>query len=435
MASKPLKLNSMNFFAWRANEQTSACYPLDFNPVLWHLVTISKLHQSEDPVRLLRAPLAHQLKGTSRILCASMALGELASATLATQYRFYAFPHASTAFGGAAPGYEHAYSPDPAAPTVCRACAVQGPSRALSRISHLSVDLPQPTRAPAPAPLRRRPRRGMGGLRSVGAPESSGCEGSNEAGDTAWAAKRTAMAPLPRHGGIGCTRARRGVESASRIARGGVKSYLIDVFPMRVVLLIVHHGGGTQLRQLMVSINIDTGLCTFPLLRDLTFGHNHYSATESSTMVFHGAPKLKSVILGVMIGGPRVVLPTTQLTSIKVVRIKPAAAADILRQATAVVEFTCTLWSDTTVPGAVPPLIHLESLVLRDGNWLPTTEKLLLDALAAPALRHLAVSERELGDDPISTIATFLSRSRCSHQSLHVAAATLPKTVYCAAFP
>jgi hypothetical protein len=130
-----------------------------------------------------------------------------------------------------------------------------------------------------------------------------------------------------------------------------------------------------------------------------------------------------------------VVLPWSQLTSIKAVRIKPAAAADILRQATAVVKFTCTLWLDTTVPGAVPPLIHLESLILRDGDWPTTTEKLLLDALAAPALRYLAVSEHELGDDPISTIATFLSRSRCSLQSLHAATAFLPKTVYCAAFP
>jgi hypothetical protein len=42
------------------------------------------------------------------------------------------------------------------------------------------------------------------------------------------------------------------------VVLGGVKSYLIDVFPMRVVLLIVHHGGGTQLRQLMVSIESDT---------------------------------------------------------------------------------------------------------------------------------------------------------------------------------
>ncbi|KAJ7289413.1 hypothetical protein C8J57DRAFT_1628267 [Mycena rebaudengoi] len=76
-------------------------------------------HPSRISRRARRASFAHQ-----------WLWGSFASATLATQYRFYAFPHASTAFGGAAPGYEHAYSPDPAAPTVCRACAVQAPFRA-----------------------------------------------------------------------------------------------------------------------------------------------------------------------------------------------------------------------------------------------------------------------------------------------------------------
>ncbi|KAJ7225021.1 hypothetical protein C8J57DRAFT_1535582 [Mycena rebaudengoi] len=157
----------------------------------------------------------------------------------------------------------------------------------------------------------------------------------------------------------------------------------------------------------------------FPLLRDLTFGPNPYSATESSIMVFHGAPQLKSVVLSHHcwdVGDHR------------------GVAADILRKAIALVKFTCTVWEDTTVPGAVPPLTHLESLILRDRQWWGT-QKLLLGALTAPALRQLTISEYELGDEPISTIATFLSRSRCSLQSLHVAAANLPKTAYCAAFP
>ncbi|KAJ7258927.1 hypothetical protein C8J57DRAFT_524224 [Mycena rebaudengoi] len=173
----------------------------------------------------------------------------------------------------------------------------------------------------------------------------------------------------------------------------------------------------------------------FPLLRELNFGSNHYCATENTIILFHGAPQLKSVVLSVMVNGPRVVLPWSQLTSIDVVRIKPAAAADILRQATAVVKFACTLWMDTAVPGAVPPLIHLESLILRDDHCPPRTEKLLLDALTAPVLRHLTISEYELGEEPLSTIATFLSRSCCSLQSLHADKASLSKTAYCVAFP
>ncbi|KAJ7258912.1 hypothetical protein C8J57DRAFT_1233905 [Mycena rebaudengoi] len=159
----------------------------------------------------------------------------------------------------------------------------------------------------------------------------------------------------------------------------------------------------------------------FPLLRDLSFGPNPYSATESSIMVFHGAPQLKSVVL-------------TYQHHCWDVGAHRGVAADILRQAIALVKFTCTMWEDTTVPGAVPPFTHLESLILRDRQWWGT-QKLLLDALTAPALRQLTISEYELGDEPISTIATFLSRSRCTLQSLHVAAANLPKTAYCAAFP
>ncbi|KAJ7259278.1 hypothetical protein C8J57DRAFT_1233647 [Mycena rebaudengoi] len=48
---------------------------------------------------------------------------------------------------------------------------------------------------------------------------------------------------------------------------------------------------------------------------------------------------------------------------------------------------------------------------------------------------HMAASRRELGHESISTIAAFLPRSHCSHQSLHAAEVMLPKTSYRVAFP
>ncbi|KAJ7256953.1 hypothetical protein C8J57DRAFT_1516998 [Mycena rebaudengoi] len=93
--------------------------------------------------------------------------------------------------------------------------------------------------------------------------------------------------------------------------------------------------------------------------------------------------------------------------------LEPEVAADILRHATALVYFTCTLLDDDIVPDIVPPLVHLQSLILpHDGND-SGPQKLLLDALTAPALEHLTVSEHELGQEPISTITAFLSRSYC----------------------
>jgi hypothetical protein len=177
----------------------------------------------------------------------------------------------------------------------------------------------------------------------------------------------------------------------------------------------------------------------FPLLRDLTFKASDYSMTglggETATAHFRDAHQLKSVVLGLVYNPSPLVLPWSQLTCITAEAVCLVYAADILRQATALVDLTCTLYDDDVVPGTVPPLVHLQSLILHDDEIDPGPQQLLLDVLTTPALRHLTVSERELGDEPISTIATFLSRSHCSLQSLHVNKAHLPKTTYCAAFP
>jgi hypothetical protein len=156
-------------------------------------------------------------------------------------------------------------------------------------------------------------------------------------------------------------------------------------------------------------------------------------------VVFGNVPQLKSVDLDVMFDPSQVVLPWSQLTRVSA-EMTPDAAADILRQACTLAKFTCILWSNpggNAIPvpaGVVPPLIHLESLILLHCGW-EKVQKLLLDALTAPALRHLTISEYELGDKPLSTIAAFLSRSRCSLQKLHVTVANLPRAAYCAAFP
>ncbi|KAJ7256923.1 hypothetical protein C8J57DRAFT_1516966 [Mycena rebaudengoi] len=174
----------------------------------------------------------------------------------------------------------------------------------------------------------------------------------------------------------------------------------------------------------------------FPLLRDLTFGPSLYSPNGGAITVFCDASQLKSVVLGVLFDPSRVVLPWSQLTSITAKMLDPSVAADILRQATALVHFNCTVWDDDIVPGPAPPLIHLKLLVLlyAENNDLGP-QKLLLDALTAPALEHLTISEHELDHEPISTIAAFLSRSHCSLQSLHATEAMLPQIVYCTAFP
>jgi hypothetical protein len=177
----------------------------------------------------------------------------------------------------------------------------------------------------------------------------------------------------------------------------------------------------------------------FPLLRDLTFGptHNYNSAIDSAIMVFCDAPQLKNVFLGPAFYPSRVVLPWSQLSSIDADSIIPADAADIMREATVLVNFRCSLWAFVSrPPRAVPALVHLKSLSIRDGEpSFYDVQKLLLDALTTPALRHLIVSERELGSEPISVIASLISRSHCSLESLRVTHSFLPEADYRAAFP
>jgi hypothetical protein len=79
--------------------------------------------------------------------------------------------------------------------------------------------------------------------------------------------------------------------------------------------------------------------------------------------------------------------------------------------------------------------MHLESLILSDSDH---SLHFLLDALTAPALRHLAISGpvNEFGGAAdISFIALFISRSKCSLALLQVTDATLPEVDYRAAFP
>jgi hypothetical protein len=175
---------------------------------------------------------------------------------------------------------------------------------------------------------------------------------------------------------------------------------------------------------------------SFPLLRHLTIAPSTYE-TESrpAKIILDNAPQLGSVVLGEFFKSPPLVLSWAQLTSIDVARMTPIKVVAILRQVTALVNFHGTLWDDIVVPGVLSPLVHLQSLIIRDGNNCQDPQRSLLDELTTPALRNLSISERELGIEPISTIASLFSRSRCALESLYVSHSKVLEADYCAAFP
>ncbi|KAJ7257075.1 hypothetical protein C8J57DRAFT_1074686 [Mycena rebaudengoi] len=178
----------------------------------------------------------------------------------------------------------------------------------------------------------------------------------------------------------------------------------------------------------------------FPLLRHLTIAPTTYGTEGGPKRLFGDTPQLESVVFGSLSNSPPLVLPWSQLTIIDAEMVTPIAAVAILQQARALIGFCCTLWDDVIVPGAVPPLLHLQSLIICDvdglgDNLFQDPQRLLLNALITPALRHLSFSERELGIEPISTITSLLSRSHCSLDSLHVTRSSLPEADYRVAFP
>jgi hypothetical protein len=141
-------------------------------------------------------------------------------------------------------------------------------------------------------------------------------------------------------------------------------------------------------------------------------------------------------VLGRYFYPSELVLPWSQLTSINAETITPAVAADILQEATVLVNLRCSLWDIDDVPRPVAPLTHLESLIIGVGeNSFDKSQKFLLDALPTPALRHLSVSQRRLGDQPISTITSLLSRSHCSLDPPHITHSSLCEADYHAVLP
>ncbi|KAJ7270437.1 hypothetical protein C8J57DRAFT_1605415 [Mycena rebaudengoi] len=199
-----------------------------------------------------------------------------------------------------------------------------------------------------------------------------------------------------------------------------VESPTFSELPQFTDTIISHSARWEQIELYCPSNELDWIEGTFSQLRQLNLRTYGYDAQASRTL-FDDAPHLTSVLLSVHFDQSQVVLPWSQLTRINAVRVAPAMAAHILRQATALASLRCTLWDAVAVPGALPPLVHLQSLMISDGNKnLFGPKKLLLDALTTPALRYLSVSGRELDDDPILTISSLLSRSHCVLDSLHV---------------
>jgi hypothetical protein len=167
-----------------------------------------------------------------------------------------------------------------------------------------------------------------------------------------------------------------------------------------------------------------------PLLRhvDLT------AEADPLGIIIHDAPLLRTAILST-IDLSNVILPWGQLTSLTLNRLEPYDCAPILQQTSNLVHCELILFDwqyDDSNPPPDIPLPCLESLTLNDWEGaLPG----YLHTFVVPALRSLRVPEPWLEPNPIAALASFISKSGCKLQELHLTQISDPGTPYHKAFP
>ncbi|KAJ7883948.1 hypothetical protein B0H13DRAFT_2343899 [Mycena leptocephala] len=167
-----------------------------------------------------------------------------------------------------------------------------------------------------------------------------------------------------------------------------------------------------------------------PLLRhvDLTF------EDDAPVIAVDEAPLLRTAILSAL-DLSNVALPWGQLTSLTLDRLEPDDCVPILHQTSNLVhcELSLYVWDyDDSNPPPDVALPCLESLTLKDREGpLPG----YLVTLIAPALRSLRIPEPWLEPNPIALLASFISKSGCKLQELHLTEISESGTPYRETFP
>ncbi|KAJ7454062.1 hypothetical protein B0H11DRAFT_2070172 [Mycena galericulata] len=174
-----------------------------------------------------------------------------------------------------------------------------------------------------------------------------------------------------------------------------------------------------------------------PVLRSLILGGTFGVEVQelqlpSSVPTFFSGPLLHKVTLRLYTPAFYPVLPWSQLTVLFVHWISTGDCARVLRQAINLVY--CQLWifhveaeelSDIT-------LLQLETLRLRMSLG---SETRFMNALTLPALRSLQLQEHFIQPNPVSTLVSLVTRSRCTLQELFILGSSVSRELYQAAIP
>ncbi|KAJ7483423.1 hypothetical protein FB451DRAFT_1129314 [Mycena latifolia] len=179
--------------------------------------------------------------------------------------------------------------------------------------------------------------------------------------------------------------------------------------------------------------------CSFPLLRSVHFGFSQgpgdWDDDSLLTAAFRTAPLLRMVTFGLYRDVFGTLFPWSQITVLVVHVIALHQYASVLNQAVNLVHCSLGFFPSLTTPEpqSLSAIAHpcLETLIF---TGLSNAAG-ILDTSTLPALRRLQAKETILGPDPVGTLVSFVSRSRCHLQELSISTLRRPSNWYLTALP
>jgi len=169
-----------------------------------------------------------------------------------------------------------------------------------------------------------------------------------------------------------------------------------------------------------------------PFLRGLKLGW----AVETLATTPLAVPSLQKLLLGVYRDRYGPIFPWSQLTVVSMDQIHLYQYSYLITQLVCVVYCRFNIYPGGELSLQDITLPHLETLILVDWLFEDPVASGILDRLTLPALQRLQIRETFLArDDPVSSIVSLVTRSKCNLQELSAPGATVVRQNYHAAFP
>ncbi|KAK7014295.1 F-box domain-containing protein [Favolaschia claudopus] len=205
--------------------------------------------------------------------------------------------------------------------------------------------------------------------------------------------------------------------------------------PMSILALLIPHRHRWEHLTLTLESTRPLSLiqCSLPLLKSLTV-HLGSSISDNKVVSLQYLPLLSTVTLDDY-KIPHISLPWSQLTSLTLSWIYPEHCMSILRKTARLERCTLLLWmqdepENEFVVDLVLPCLETLEVEVDEGVHVN-----LMQGLVAPALHYLRLPESFLGSNPIKSLESFISRSRCHIDKLQVTEASVSHNAYRNAFP